>query len=676
MSSRSAGSSEPRQRVGYGLRSDMPDLHLVPKSELDRLRAAEVDPDAKLALLADACRLNALVAVKRAGSGHLGSTFSALDVVAHLLFHELDVAERGFDDPDRDVFFSSKGHDVPGLYAVLFALGIVPRERLLRLRRLGGLDGHPDVGVPGIEASSGSLGMGISKGRGIALAKRRLGRGGRVVVMTGDGELQEGQNWEGLQAAAHERLGGLWVVVDRNEVQSDKPTEEIVALGDLEAKLEAFGWDVAAVDGHDHAALRDVFARFRAGEAVPKVLVAKTVKGKGVSFMEHPVALADGGGTYRWHAGAPADEPFARAVEELGARLAERCAALGLDPPVLEDVGTEPAVRGLEGEPESGAGTRSTAVTRREAAEYVVDAYGETLVELGAERDDLVVLDADLASDCRTRAFELAYPDRFFQCGIAEQDMVSAAAGMARHGLLPVVNSFASFLASRANEQIYNQASEGSKVVYALHYAGLIPAGPGKSHQSVRDISLLAALPDVAIVQPGSSDETRALVRWAVADAPQNVALRLAIGPSPRRLELRGGTAVGRGTVLREGSDAMLLSYGPVMLHEALLAAEGLAVSGELSLRVVAFPWLNRFDADWLAAEIAPFEHVFVLEDHAPVGGLGDGLRAALPAQRITVFGVEGWPACGTPGEALRAHALDGASLATRLAASVGLAVR
>ena len=258
-------SPERRERVGYGLVSDMPDLRLVPKPELDRLRAADVDPDARLALLADMCRLNALVAVKRAGSGHLGSTFSALDVVAHLLFDELNVAELGFDDPDRDVFFSSKGHDVPGLYAALFALGVVPRERLLRLRRLGGLDGHPDVGVPGIEANSGSLGMGISKARGIALAKRRLGRGGRVVVMTGDGELQEGQNWEALQAAAHERLGRLWVVVDRNELQSDKPTEEILALGDLEAKLRAFGWHVETADGHDHAALRAAFARFRDG---------------------------------------------------------------------------------------------------------------------------------------------------------------------------------------------------------------------------------------------------------------------------------------------------------------------------------------------------------------------------------------------------------------------------
>ena len=652
----------------------MPDLRFVPKSELDRMRAAGADRDASLALLADACRLNALVAVKRAGSGHLGSTFSALDIVVQLLFDELDVAERGFDDPDRDVFFSSKGHDVPGLYAALFALGVVPRERLLRLRRLGGLDGHPDVGVPGIEASSGSLGMGISKGRGIALAKRRLGREGLVVVMTGDGELQEGQNWEALQAAAHERLGRLWVVVDRNEVQSDKPTEEIVALGDLEAKLRAFGWDVETVDGHDPGALRAAFARFRAGGDVPKALVAQTVKGKGVSFMEHPVALTEGGGTYRWHAGAPADEPFARAVAELEVRLAERCAALGLEPPVLEPVETEAPTAGLEGEPESGAGTRAKSeLSLRESAEYVVEAYGEALLALGAERDDLVVLDADLASDCRTRAFELAYPDRFVQCGIAEQDMVSTAAGMARHGLLPVVNSFASFLASRANEQIYNQASEGSKVVYALHYAGLVPAGPGKSHQSVRDISLLAALPNVAIVQPGSWEETRGLVRWAVEEADETVALRLVIGPSPRRIQLPAERpAIGRGSVVRDGDDAVLVTYGPVMLHEALVAAEELADGRELSLRVVALPWLNRFDADWLAAEVAPFEHLFVLEDHAPVGGLGDGLRAALPGRVVTVFGVEGWPACGTPDEALRFHGLDGASLAARIAEVAG----
>jgi transketolase len=649
-------------------------LELLPPSEHDRVRASGGDLDERLALLSDMCRLHALVAVKRAGSGHLGSTFSSLDVVVHLLCSELDVTELGFDHPDRDVFFSSKGHDVPGLYAALFGLGVIPRDRFLRLRRLGGLDGHPDVGVPGIEANSGSLGMGVSKGRGIAWAKRRAARGGRVVVMTGDGELQEGQTWEGLQAAAHERLGRLWVVVDRNELQSDRPTEEILSLRGLEAKLGAFGWVVESCDGHDHAALRAAFARFREGDPeLPKALVARTVKGKGVSFMEHPAALAEGGGTYRWHAGAPADEPFERALAELRDRIRDRYDALGLGEPAFDSVPAEdgrPArASPLQGEPESGAGTRASVTD-----EYVVEAYGQALLELGAQHERLVVLDADLASDCRIRTFELAYPERFLECGIAEQDMVSTAAGLARHGFLPVVNSFAAFLASRANEQIYNQASEGTKVVYALHYAGLVPAGPGKSHQSLRDVSLLAALPGTTVVQPANSEETAALLRWAVEDAEGNVALRLAIGPSPRRLELPGGylPEPGRGSILREGRDGVLLAYGPVLLHEALVAAERLTEAG-IELRVVAMPWLDRADPEWVAAEVTPFEHLFVLEDHAPVGALGDALRRELDGRSLTVFGVEGWPACGTPQEALRFHGLDGASLADRIAARVGV---
>ena len=642
----------------------MPELSVVPKAELDRIRDARLSADAQLALLADACRLNALVAVKRAGSGHLGSTFSAMDVVAFLLFEELNTATVGWDSPDRDVYFSSKGHDVPGLYAALYALGVLPQERLARLRRLGGLDGHPDVGVPGIEANAGSLGMGVSKGRGIAWAKRHLGRGGRVVVMLGDGELQEGQNYEGLQAAAHEALSGLTVVVDRNELQSDKPTDEIVSVGELQERFRAFGWHAATCDGHSFADLRATFAGFRDIDDRPQALVAHTIKGKGVSFMEHPEALRAGGGTYRWHAGAPDDEAFARAFAEIAGRLEEELGTLGLGPLRLEPLAaeSEPRTQSLEGEPESGAGTRRPRVTD----EYVVDAYGEELVRLGAEREDLVVLDADLASDCRVRAFELEYPERFVECGIAEQDMVSTAAGLARHGLLPVANSFASFLASRANEQIYNQASERTKVIYALHYAGLVPAGPGKSHQSVRDISLLAALPELTIVQPGSPEETRDLLRWAVA-AEESVAIRLAIGPSPRRIELEGPLAIGSGRTLRRGANVVLLAYGPVMLHEALLAAELLGKRG-VELEVVNMPWLNRFDAGWLDALQ---ERVLVLEDHSPVGGLGDALRRAL-GRDVTVFGVEGWPACGTPAEALRAHALDGDSLASRIEGLIG----
>ena len=231
-------------------------------------------------------------------------------------------------------------------------------------------------------------------------------------------------------------MRGLTVIVDRNELQSDKPTDEIVSLGVLEDRFRAFGWHVRSCDGHDFAALREAFAALGAHDDRPQALVARTIKGKGVSFMEHPAALREGGGTYRWHAGAPDDESFERAVAELTERIGEGLAALGLAPLALEPVDrVDDADTGpLEGEPESGAGeSRALAVTD----EYVVDAYGDELVRLGAEREDLVVLDADLASDCRVRGFELAYPDRFVECGIAEQDMVSTAAGLARHGLAP-----------------------------------------------------------------------------------------------------------------------------------------------------------------------------------------------------------------------------------------------
>ena len=660
----------------------MPRLELIPPGEFTRVASAGIDADERLALLADMCRANALVAVKRAGSGHLGSTFSSLDLVAHLLWEELNVAELGFDSPDRDVFFSSKGHDVPGLYAALNALGVVPTERLLRLRRLGGLDGHPDVGVPGIEANSGSLGMGISKARGIAWAKRHLGRGGRVVVMTGDGELQEGQNWEALQAAAHQRVGRLLVLVDRNELQSDKATEEILALESLEAKLVAFGCRVVSCDGHDHGVLRDAFRTlWRDDDGTPGVLIARTIKGKGVSFMEHPAALAAGGGTYRWHAGAPDDADLrGRRSRAPGPDRADGSPSLGLDPLALE---AGAAARGRPRDEPAGRARERRRRTRAERPPRDAKRPSTSLPPTAKRSSSSRAASRGSSSSTPTSPptagcgrSSWPSPTGSSRTGSPSRTWSRWRPGMARHGLVPVVNSFASFLASRANEQIYNQASERTKVVYAMHYAGLIPAGPGKSHQSLRDASLMAAIPGVTVVHPCNAEETRALVEWAVLDADESVAIRLAIGPSPRRIELPEGyaPAAGVGVTLREGADAMLVSYGPVMLHEALTAAELLAERG-IEAAVVAMPWLDRVDPEWLAATFTGVREVLVVEDHAPVGALGDTLRravAALPEPpAIQVAGVEGWPACGTPVEALRHHGLDGASLAERVALAV-----
>jgi len=653
------------------------EISLIPRHEFQRILAADIEKNVRLSLIADMCRANALAAVKRAGSGHLGSSLSAMDIITYLYFQEMNTLDLGYDNPNRDIYFSSKGHDVPGLYSLLYAVGVIPEGKLLKLRRLGGLDGHPDVGAPGIEANSGSLGMGISKGRGMAWAKRLRGYSGRVFVLIGDGELQEGQNYEALQAAVHQGVDNLTIIVDHNKVQSDKLVREIVDLGNLEEKFRVFGWHVARCSGHDFEALEQVFREFDNVNNKPKVLIADTLKGRGVSFMEHPRALADGQGYYRWHAGAPDDVSYQQGYQEIITRIDTRLREAGLAPVQRKHIAPEPKTtiklaQNALGEPVSKGKTVHKSM--KETSEYVVEAYGKALVEIAATRPQIVVLDADLAADCRVREFELTYPERFIQNGIAEQDMVSMAGGLAHMGLLPVVNSFASFLASRANEQIYNNASEKTKIIYALHYAGLIPAGPGKSHQSLRDIANLASLPNMTILQPANPTETKMVLTYCVDEAPENCAIRLVIGPSPRRITLPTDYRLqfGRGVALSNGDDALLFAYGPVMLHEALSAAEILQERG-FGLKVVNMPWLNRVDGDWLHQTVTPYRHIYVLEDHFPVGGLGDCLlntlsqMGGIQGRSLSKLAVEGWPRFGRPGEVLEYHHLSGRSLAQRI---------
>lgn len=372
--------------------------------------------------------------------------------------------------------------------------------------------------------------------------------------------------------------------------------------------------------------------------------------------MEHPAALKAGGGFYRWHAGAPDDDSFVAAYEEITNRINSKLVELKLEPLTLEDYP-------LDSKPGTNVST-----------EYVVDAYGEALADVGGAREDLVVLDADLTADCRLKTFKSRYPDRFVQNGIAEQDMVSMAGGLALAGFLPVVNTFASFLSARANEQIYNNACEQTRIIYVNHYAGLIPAGPGQSHQSIRDISLYGALPKFEILQPCNAIETRMAVEYIINESSENCVLRLNIGPSPRLIQLPRGYHLtkGRGVTLLEGNDAILFAYGPVMLNEALVAAELLRDRG-FQLRVVNMPWLNRVDAEWLNDIAGDCRAVYVLEDHAPVGGLGHMILSTMKRERILektpfqIFAVEGIPACGTPAEALSVHGLDGAALAARI---------
>jgi transketolase len=640
----------------------MIEIRLIPENEFKRVRAADIDKHAKLHLLADMCRANAIATVKRAGSGHLGSSFSSLDIVASLYFAEMNIAEVGVSHPDRDIYFSSKGHDAPGHYAVLYAMGLISEAQFINLRRHDGTHGHPDVSIAGIEANTGSLGMGISKAKGMAWAKKAKGSGGRVIVMTGDGELQEGQIWESLQTATQQKVNDLTVIVDHNKFQSDKALKHIIDLGDLADKFKVFGWHVERCDGHDFAALEQVFAKLKGIADKPKVLIADTVKGKGISFMEGPTESPDEKFLYKWHAGAPDDDAFKAGYRELTESINNRLQSVGLEALTSEVIETREKNR----------------VKLKDTAEKVVNAYGEALVELGADREDMVVLDADLSADCGLRLFENAFPQRFIESGIAEQDMVSTAGGLALQGLLPVVNSFGVFLASRANEQIYNNATEKTKIIYVCHFAGLIPAGPGKSHQSVRDISLFGALPNCISIEPANAVETKEALKWCVNKASQSCMMRLAISPSPRTIPLPEDYqfTYGQGTVINDGRDAVLFAYGPVMLNEALVAAETLREQN-FSLKVINFPWLNQIDQDWFKASIADCEAVFILDNHSQFGALGDQVLNAAQkldgarTHRFKKFGLTEYPACGTPPEVLAYHKLDGKSIAASILQTV-----
>jgi transketolase len=368
---------------------------------------------------------------------------------------------------------------------------------------------------------------------------------------------------------------------------------------------------------------------------------------------------------YGYHSGAPTPDEYERAVGEIRARLDGRLAGVGAGPVELVAAEDPPHVS-------AGPGER----------QRLVPVYGEALLEAAEHEPRLVALDADLRYDCGLVDFRLRYPDRFFECGIAEQDMVSQAGAMALAGLLPVVHSFACFLSTRPNEQIYNNATEGTKVIYVGSLAGIVPGGPGHSHQSVRDISALGAMPGMSLIEPSSEHEVRAAVDWAVHDAPGSVYLRLvsvrwALGFDPPRVEQ---LVPGRGTVVRAGSDGVFVGAGPVMVGGAWEAAELLAADG-LEFGVVSLPWLRGVDGAWLA-EVADGAPIFCLDNHYVAGGQGDSVLAALvdnapdAAGLAHKIGVEEVPKSGENNEVLAAHGLDGKGIAARARSVVAAPTR
>ncbi len=602
-------------------------LSFVPLSEIKRLRQTVTDPLQQAQVLATIFRINTLYMIAQAGSGHIGSSFSAMDMVTWLHLNEL-----GTDG----VYFSSKGHDAPGLYSILLGLERLPFEKIHTLRRLAGLPGHPDVAsTPEMVTNTGSLGMGIAKARGMAKARRLNKQPGQFFVLTGDGELQEGQNWESLQPTANGHYGEITVIVDHNKLQSDTWVKQVSDLGDLETKFKAYGWEVARHDGHDLAKFKATLDHFRTITDQPKVLIADTIKGKGVSFMES-TAFGEDETLYKFHSGAPSEDNYAKALAELVSQLGDI---------------------NIQLEQRDALPKYSTT-----APQKLVIAYGDELKKIGDEQPDVVVLDADLMLDTGLIPFKEAHPDRFIECGIAEQDMVSSAGGLALSGKLPIVHSFACFLSTRPNEQIYNNATEQTKIIYVGSLAGVLPAGPGHSHQSVRDISILGSIPGLTLVSPATEQEARLALRWAVEQNTGSTYIRLESLPIdlpftlPNSYQLKTGV----GQKVHDGTDVAIVAYGPTLLKQAYLAAAALAQQN-ISVAVYNFPWLNTID-DTFITELSNYQAVLTLDNHYVQLGQGVMIKAAVGSQCVNL-GLTAVPSCGQNDEVLAHHQLDAASI-------------
>ncbi len=593
-------------------------------------------------------RYNTVLSVARAGTGHLGASLSMVDIVAEIYFRRGRFEPALAASPARDIFILSKGHAAPGHYPVLAALGYFPNSRLDELRRWDGLPGHSHVKTPGVDANTGSLAMGLSRAVGIAIGRQRAGQDGDVFVVVGDGELQEGQVWEALLSAASFACDRLHVVIDANEVQTDQYVSDILKYRDLAGTMRAIGLDVVEVDGHSACDLRLAFEVCEQSSGRPHCLICRTVKGSGVSFMEHTRVLDRPDARYVWHNKAPNAMQLADALGEILARV-RSLETLSVEVPssaASERVPRVPPATGVRGKP-------------------LVPGFAEGVIELARRDERVIVLDADLEDDCGLSEFRRQFPDRFYELGIMEQHMCSVAGALCALGKLPVIVSYAAFLSSRSNEQIYNLATDPTcSFVLAGHLAGVIPATPGMSHQAFRDLGVLRSIPGLRAYQPLGPDDCRdILLRFIRGELGPRLYLRIAMAPSA--IELPPGDAelpLGRSQLLRAGEDAILIAAGPVMTGEAMAAASLLAEKG-FRAEVRHHPWVTDFDPGMLGDLASRKLPVVICEDHHVRGGLGEGLLAALAMRGLALDAVRHVGLVDLPDTGFRDEALVGMGL-------------
>jgi transketolase len=548
-----------------------------------------------------------------ANSGHAGGPLSAADYLTYLFFNELRLDPQAPQHADRDRFILSNGHCSAVLYALLAHRGFLPRTALGTFRATGtDLQGHPNRHhVPGVEVGTGSLGQGLSVGVGMALALRRdrlkrfapTGRHlvPRVWVNVGDGELQEGQCWEAIMSAGHYGLDNLTVLVDKNEAQIDGWTHDVMSIEPLADKFAAFGWNVVEAWGHDFREVATAVQRSKQFNGRPSVVVFQTRMMRGCpSFESEP----------GWHG-----KPLSDREKHLGVALRE----LGFEGARAVDEAVETI-----GGPQAHAPTAFETRLRKRFPSWELTRQGlsDELVALGQDDPKVVVLDADLAQSTLTKNFAERFPDRFFEMGIAENNMVNVAAGLALSGKTPFVASYSMFLAGRSWDQIRNTVCYSScNVKIAACHGGISVGKDGPTHQSVEDVSNMRSITNLTVLVPADYWQARRAVRWAAQhDGP--VFLRFGREKVPSVTDERTPFDAGKALLLREGTDGTIVANG-MMVAPSLLAAERLAAEEGLEVRVLVVHTVKPLDdaAVLRAARETPF--LVTAEEGATTGGLG-----------------------------------------------------
>lgn len=602
---------------------------------------------AALRNVATRLRIDSVRSTTKAGSGHPSTCCSAADIVAVLFCAEMRYDPKDAARPDNDRFILSKGHAAPLLYAAWAEVGIVSRESTLTLRELtSDLEGHPTPRLPWVDLATGSLGQGLAAGVGSALNARRIGSDYRTYVILGDGEMAEGSVWEAAQSGQFHQVDSLCAIVDLNGLGQSRETQFGHDAENVAARWRAFGWHAIVVDGHDIAAVQEAFAQARATRGKPTVLVANTLKGKGLSIME---------GKPGWHGKAlKADEADA-AVAELEAQLVPEDGADPLTIPKPSGTVQRPDPK-TSGPIEPPAYTKGELVATREA-------FGTALAKLGAADARVVALDADVKNSTFSDRFEKVFPERFYQSFIAEQVMVGMAMGLAARGAIPFAATFAAFL-TRAADFVRMAGISQVDVKFAGSHCGVSIGEDGPSQMALEDLAMFRGVPGCAVLYPCDAVSTEKLVAAAAAH-PGMAYLRTSRPKTPVIYDATDAFPVGGSKVLRSSAaDALTIVTAGVTVFEALGAADAVAADG-IHVRVIDLYSVKPVDAATLLEAGRATGLILTVEDHYSAGGIGDAVCEVVSPHGIRVerVAVPGVPRSGTPEELMDVNGLSARAL-------------